>query len=631
MSTPFVLFSYKLNQSLCFPLFLNPVIWDNKIEQWRYEQSMIKLLGRFLISFGIIIPGLSFICAMRFVTNELNPGTQSPQEQISLLFTGAFVLYSICIDVVLFKHGNEIAALSNWQYNFEKSKFKLTTQGCQTTIRDEFRKIMNGNIDPVGTFFVVLVIGALMGAIIVPIILIYLDLDPLYFGLLSTSKALVVDGNQLDNMKWARYAIFAVLFALEVETMRTAALLLIGRTVVTQHNVQQAFQRKFRPQSISLYRQLRIEESVAYAVDKEVTKLGFSTYFVTFLIFITVAVRGWTILPAILTLFAVIASGTTLAFIMIIAFGLYTLCINVVLFKHGNELVEISNLQHNFENTNFRLVIKPYKTTIQKEMRKLRNGNLDLIGVFFVIVVISLFIATLIVPILLVYLNLDPIYFGFHGVSKFSFALEYQLDNIKLPRYLILSILFAFEIETMRTSALWLLGIGVVAQFHVRQPFKRDLERKSLFLYGQIRILETLAFNVDKRVTKLSFSTLFVTFIIFSTATVRGWTVLPVYLSLLVFLASITTLVLIMITMNYLVSMYEISLATLCKWKSQLGPFFKHTYIPSYTLYLRKYLKSLRYIAIPCGEVGICDRDIKTKYLKNTIDAMISSIIANLS
>ncbi|CAL8129426.1 unnamed protein product [Orchesella dallaii] len=317
MSTPLVLFSHKLNQALCFPLFLNPVTWDNETKQWIYGKHRLRLIARFFISFGLIIPGVSFICIMRFVANELNPGTQSAKEQVAFLFTAAFILYSLIVEVILFKHGYEIAKLSSYQSQFEREQFQHTIEDHNVSVKGEMKRILNGNIDPIGMFFVTFVTTISISTILAPIILVFLDLDPLYFGLLGMSKSTSIIGYHLDDIKWARFVLLCTIFGFQVETMRSCTLWFIGIVLLTQKNIRLTCQKPVGKQSLFLYCRLRVMEAFAFTIDGDISKLLFSTFFVTFITFTTVTVRGWMILSAYLVLFAAVGSIVTLALLMI--------------------------------------------------------------------------------------------------------------------------------------------------------------------------------------------------------------------------------------------------------------------------------------------------------------------------
>ncbi|CAL8129336.1 unnamed protein product [Orchesella dallaii] len=317
MSTPLILFSYKLNQALCFPLFLNPVTWDNETEQWSYGKHRLKLIARFFISFGIIIPGVFFVCIMRFVANELNPGTQSAKEQIAFLFTAAFILYALCVEVILFKHGYEIVEVSSWEIQYEREQFQHTIENHKVSVKEEMKRILSGNIDPIGMFFVTFVTTIAISTILAPIILVLLDLDPLYFGLLGISKSTSINGYHLDDIKWARFVLLCTIFGFQVETMRSCTIWFIGIVLLTQKNIRLTCQKPVGKQSLFLYCQLRVMEAFACTIDGDISKLVFSTLFVTFITFTTVTVRGWPILSAYLVLFAAVASIATLAILMI--------------------------------------------------------------------------------------------------------------------------------------------------------------------------------------------------------------------------------------------------------------------------------------------------------------------------
>ncbi|CAL8129324.1 unnamed protein product [Orchesella dallaii] len=187
MTTAFNKFVYRLNESFSSPWFLSLLSWDHCSSEWRFETNKWKLFIHFFIPFGITAPGLLGICGIRYVENVLYPNVVTKTEQTTLLIVVALILYVLMIEVILFKHGNIIAQMTNKHAEFERKNFYGNIAAHSNKRVWETKESLNSTFDWVGVFLLILAVVAKPSVGLMMFLLVYTNNDPLFFASLGLS------------------------------------------------------------------------------------------------------------------------------------------------------------------------------------------------------------------------------------------------------------------------------------------------------------------------------------------------------------------------------------------------------------------------------------------------------------
>ncbi|CAL8129070.1 unnamed protein product [Orchesella dallaii] len=296
MTTPLIKNVYKLNQALSVPYFCNVLFWDSNKEEWRYETKQWKRFVHFFISFGLILPSLFISIGMRFVAEMLNPGVQTKKEQIMLIFSASMILYVIPIELALLNNVEYIAQNTNQHIEFERKNYPKTDAGKAANSK---RKMGVPSIDLIGLGLLDFVASLTISSFIIPAFLVYKKLDSFYFAMFGMS-AVEADVEFSTAVILLRFILMFTILAFEMESIRTEAVCLVGHVVIARHNLQRLFERIIGSDTISLYSQLQVIFAMSREFYKQGIQLNLSMAFVTFVLFISIAVTRWNTIPAIL-------------------------------------------------------------------------------------------------------------------------------------------------------------------------------------------------------------------------------------------------------------------------------------------------------------------------------------------
>jgi len=211
---------------------------------------------------------------MRFLANFRSAGTQTELEQFVLLAALAFLSYVLCTKSAMFQFPEDVVKIANKHMAFEQNYTKNS-------------KKVEKNRDRIGIILHHFTTTAFFGGILVPILFVYLNLDPFHFATFGLSKSpQVLDYPEL--FKWFRYVTQFVILASEVESLRCTGICVCCRFVVCQENLQRTFSLKLGSRSLQTYNQIRVIFSMTADFTKEYFKLLFTNFFVTFILFTTI-------------------------------------------------------------------------------------------------------------------------------------------------------------------------------------------------------------------------------------------------------------------------------------------------------------------------------------------------------
>ncbi|CAL8129068.1 unnamed protein product [Orchesella dallaii] len=306
---------------------------------------------------------------------------------------------------------------------------------------------------------------------------------------------------------------------------------------------------------------------------------------------------------------------------------------SIILYVIPIELALLNNVEYIAQNTNQHIEFerKNYpKTDADKaanSKKKMGLPHIDLIGLGLLDLVAGLTVSCFLVPTLLVYNKLDYIYFAMFGMSAVESDVEFSTAVILL-RFILMFVMLAFEMESIRTEAICLVGHVVIARHNLQRLFERRIGHETISLYNQLQVMFAMGREFYKQGIQQSLLLAFVNFVLFISIAVTRWDSIPAIIVVCMVTFAICTIVGVIVAIYFLVDYYELSKEGLSKWKSELGQKFKSSQYTSHERYVRKTLKAKNVIAAPLGNVGIVDTDLKTNYLQNTFEFTINSIMA---
>ncbi|CAL8129326.1 unnamed protein product [Orchesella dallaii] len=316
MTTAFNKFVYRLNESYSSPWFLSILSWNHCSSEWGFETNKWKLFIHFFVPFGMTAPALFCICGMRFAANVLYPNVVAKTEQTTLLIVVALILYVLMIEVILFKHGNVIAQMTNKHAEFEKKNFYANTVPLSNKRVWEIKESLNSTFDWVGLFLLGLAVVAKPSVGLMMFLLVYTNNDPLFFASLGLSHS-SIDACHSIFFNCLRYVGQLTIAGYHSQSMITALICLTSNVITVRQNLKRTFRMGIGTPSFVLYRQLQVAFAIKTALGRDASQLVLSTAFMNVMIFTVVIVKGLRMLPMFLFLFVLFMFTATIVYLLI--------------------------------------------------------------------------------------------------------------------------------------------------------------------------------------------------------------------------------------------------------------------------------------------------------------------------
>ncbi|CAL8129196.1 unnamed protein product [Orchesella dallaii] len=316
--------------------------------------------------------------------------------------------------------------------------------------------------------------------------------------------------------------------------------------------------------------------------------------------------------------------------IFVIVVLLLTLVEEVPLVIYGSELIEAINAYIPLDNQLSPQPRNPQKGSLFGEIRKLlRKESFDAAGIILNILIVVEFIVFVPLPIFLVHLDLDPIHLGIIALfpgEYFKWARSIQIP-VKIIRHIVTWV--GCEIMGRSIRVLIALPLGGLTLF--QRVFRKILNQVDLYqgafqFFMQLHITFAIMNRTLKLIFTMYLSTACICFVVSMVINIKGWGILPPFIY---WMSPVTTMFIITILLFVLAfagDLYSMSEEMLENWKRQLATTSSSGWNRKVA---RKSLRMCRRIAIPVGDIGVIDKDIKTNYIDNmlnfTIDALVTA------
>ncbi|CAL8129325.1 unnamed protein product [Orchesella dallaii] len=262
-------------------------------------------------------PALFGICGMRFAANVLYPSVVAKTEQTTLLIVVALLLYVLMIEVILFKHGNVIAKMTNKHSEFERKNFYANMVPRNNNRVWEIKESLNSTFDWVGLFLLLLAVVAKPTVGLMVFLLVYTNNDPFFFvslGMSSNSS----DACHSIYFDCFRYFVQLTIAGYHSQSMITAFICLTSNVITVRQNLKRTFRMGIGTRSFILYRQLQVAFAIKTALGRDASQLVLSTIFMNVMIFTVVVVKGLRMLPLFLFLFVLLMLIATIVYLLIV-------------------------------------------------------------------------------------------------------------------------------------------------------------------------------------------------------------------------------------------------------------------------------------------------------------------------
>ncbi|CAL8129934.1 unnamed protein product [Orchesella dallaii] len=316
--------------------------------------------------------------------------------------------------------------------------------------------------------------------------------------------------------------------------------------------------------------------------------------------------------------------------ILLIVTSLFTLVVELPLLLYGNEFIAAVNA---YITLNIRL--SPNQRTCEKssffgEIRKfLRKEAFDEAGIVLYLLILVVCFNFFTLPIILVHLNLDPIHLGITALLPgiyFKWSLPVRI-SVKVFSYA--STWVGSQAIGQSIRVLIVLPMGGLAFF--QRVFRKTLNQVDLYhgavqIFMQLRITFAMMNSILKLTFTMYLSTACITFIMCMVTNIKGWRILPPFVYWMSPMLTVCVTTCLLFVLGFGGDLYKMSEEMLSKWKRQLVTTSSSEWDRKVA---RKSLRMCRRIAIPVGDIGVIDRDIKINYINNmlnfTIDALVTT------
>ncbi|CAL8129195.1 unnamed protein product [Orchesella dallaii] len=316
--------------------------------------------------------------------------------------------------------------------------------------------------------------------------------------------------------------------------------------------------------------------------------------------------------------------------IFLIVTFLFTLVGELPLLLYGNEFIAAANayipldirLSPNQRNNE--------KTSIFGEIRKfLRKEAFEEAGIVLYLLILVVFSSFFTLPLFVVHLNLDPIHLGITALFPGEYYKWSQQVRIliKVIRYVCIWVGTQILGQSIRVVTVLPMGGLALLQRVFRKTLNQvDLYQGAIQLFMQLHITFALMNSALKLIFTMYLSTACITFIVCMVINIKGWGILPPFIYWMSPMLTMYVITCLLFVLGFAGDSYKMSVQMLSNWKRQLATTSSSGLNRKVA---RRSLRMCRRIAMPVGNIGIIDRDIKTNYINNmlnfTIDALVTT------
>ncbi|CAL8112281.1 unnamed protein product [Orchesella dallaii] len=186
MPSPLVHHAYQLNQLINNHLFPYFLYWDNNNQKWKRETSWRRMIPYYIMGYLSVDVFCITFSVFVFLTAIFAPSALPFENTIMCaLISGAFPM-SLVIDIIVFMYSSELLLLLNWLDDVVADQFPSTieiewTIGNPRIFVVEVGKWTRGHApDWIGLLVNCVVISYTSASIIMPLLVVWGNWDPLY-------------------------------------------------------------------------------------------------------------------------------------------------------------------------------------------------------------------------------------------------------------------------------------------------------------------------------------------------------------------------------------------------------------------------------------------------------------------
>ncbi|CAL8140859.1 unnamed protein product [Orchesella dallaii] len=308
---------------------------------------------------------------------------------------------------------------------------------------------------------------------------------------------------------------------------------------------------------------------------------------------------------------------------------LVSILYDVIVSNFGNELVALTNWQLHMDYTgkqkNQAILIN--KRSLLKELNKIRKGEAHWLGLLLITAFLAHLVSSVALPVGMLFLNWDPFYLILTVVSKLyggneRIASTYLAVGIRC----IISFLGSqaiFVNYRALTMTGFQLGCSILIELKMFEKNHKRLNNSSLMNYKMLSIASSTANDMFSWLYGGLLSLCFFWFVSGPNVTLYSVKVMSsVFIPCVTGFFTCLLLFVICLAFEVGCSLHNRTIRIKENWRNQL------VLCKNYDRkLLRKVINGCRPLALPAGDVGIMDRDIKMCYfyetLNNTVNLMI--------
>lgn len=252
-----------------------------------------------------------------------------------------------------------------------------------------------------------------------------------------------------------------------------------------------------------------------------------------------------------------------------------------------------------------------------------RNQQVDWFAIIASYYIIFHSFLSVALPLGLVYGDNDHIYVIMRGIASEKLLNGPELNNLSFLKVLrLVGLIYLYQCNLL-TFSCFVNYLMSMLQVLVKILFYLNRIQVSYYhvkMYRQVRICVYLNYTLFKVLLGVFFSMSFFIIIFSVNLTLFGWSFLPLSAYVMAPTVAVLLVSFLMFSLHMGSFLFEITLKTLNKWKREVHEAARVNY-------LRRVLKSMRPIALPIGDVGIFDRDIKVNYIDTLMIGIVNALI----
>lgn len=253
------------------------------------------------------------------------------------------------------------------------------------------------------------------------------------------------------------------------------------------------------------------------------------------------------------------------------------------------------------------------------------QGNTDWLGMFLAVVNLSYLLVAFVIPFFLVYNHMDPFWILskiIQPTSTESTVFHHSFLFFRISFFFVASYIGFSSVRAFMSRMLYVGAVGYKLISHMHK--RMDLSVYTVEVYREVAIALSASKLFFKHFVGFVLSAIFFGMFAVALGTIVGWKFVPwnIYIVAPLFLVLIA--IYLPLGFKYLCAFYEGSDLILKKWRNQLG---SQNMSGFNRKLVRRQIRSLHRLAMPAGNIGIMDTEIKVHYFESLLDYIIDVLV----